>query len=289
MADIVYMAKTKWQALLNKIRAKGGTSSAMTVDQAITAVEAIPTGSTAVLVTKSITENGTYAASSDNADGYSSVVVNVAASGYSADDWLDSSKPTGEVMSNTAFGDYSATYRLYDRKGITKLTIPNATGLSESICQGCTGLTAIYAPKVKNVLINALRNTRIVYLVLPAALQFRQRCCGDNPSLLAADFGGTPGAGFAQGDVFTNCTNFNVLVLRSSTVWPLSNISVFSSTPFAAGKAGGTLYVPQASIANYQAATKWSTILGYSTNQILPIEGSIYETQYVDGTAIPTT
>lgn len=38
-------------------------------------------GSSPVLVTKSITANGTYNASSDNADGYSSVTVNVAGGG----------------------------------------------------------------------------------------------------------------------------------------------------------------------------------------------------------------
>lgn len=37
----------------------------------------VVTGDAAVLTTKSITQNGTYAASSDSADGYSSVTVNV--------------------------------------------------------------------------------------------------------------------------------------------------------------------------------------------------------------------
>ncbi len=41
---------------------------------------AVPTGS-ATLITKSITANGTYNASSDNADGYSSVTVNVSGGG----------------------------------------------------------------------------------------------------------------------------------------------------------------------------------------------------------------
>lgn len=44
MADLIYMAKTKWKALLDTIRAKGGTSTLLTADQAIAAVEAIETG-----------------------------------------------------------------------------------------------------------------------------------------------------------------------------------------------------------------------------------------------------
>jgi hypothetical protein len=55
----------------------------------------------------------------------------------------------------------------------------------------------------------------------------------------------------------------------------LENINAFNNSPFAAGKSGGTLYVPSAQVAGYQAAANWSTILGY--NSIRAIEGSEYE------------
>lgn len=45
----------------------------------ITLVDVSQSGSAATLITKNITSNGTYNASSDNADGYSSVTVNVPA------------------------------------------------------------------------------------------------------------------------------------------------------------------------------------------------------------------
>lgn len=86
---------------------------------------------------------------------------------------------------------------------------------------------------------------------------------------------------------FSGCTKLAALILRrTGGVTALNNINVFTNTPFASGKAGGTLYVPQALIPSYQAAANWSTILGYANNQILPIEGSIYETQYADGTPV---
>lgn len=44
MAERIYMAKSKWTALLDSIRAKGGTSALMTADQAKAAVDAIPSG-----------------------------------------------------------------------------------------------------------------------------------------------------------------------------------------------------------------------------------------------------
>lgn len=46
MADLIYMAKSKWAALLDSIRAKSGTSALMTADQAKAAVDAIQTGQT---------------------------------------------------------------------------------------------------------------------------------------------------------------------------------------------------------------------------------------------------
>lgn len=91
---------------------------------------------------------------------------------------------------------------------------------------------------------------------------------------------------------FQNCPVFDTLIIRNRSgdsghpIASLAAIDAFSGTPFASGGAGGTLYVPSADISAYQAATNWSTILGYENNQILPIEGSIYETQWADGTPI---
>lgn len=82
---------------------------------------------------------------------------------------------------------------------------------------------------------------------------------------------------------YSNLTN---LILRNSSVVPLVATGAFNNTPFASGGTGGTLYVPSSLISSYTSANNWSTILGYENNQILPIEGSIYETQYADGTAI---
>lgn len=90
-------------------------------------------------------------------------------------------------------------------------------------------------------------------------------------------------------DLQNACFNggtIDTLILRASTVRKIGHINVFNQTPFALSGTGGTLYVPQALISAYQAATNWSTILGYANNKILPIEGSIYENAYADGTPI---
>lgn len=90
--------------------------------------------------------------------------------------------------------------------------------------------------------------------------------------------------------MFAGCTSFKKLILRrTSAISTLVHTASFNYSPFTQNGTGGTLYVPSALITDYQNATNWSTILGYTNNQILPIEGSEYEFYYADGTPIPTT
>ena len=68
---------TDLASIANAIRTKGGTSSQLSFPlDFVSAIGNIPT-SQPVLTTKSISANGTYNASSDNADGYSQVTVAV--------------------------------------------------------------------------------------------------------------------------------------------------------------------------------------------------------------------
>ena len=80
-----------------------------------------------------------------------------------------------------------------------------------------------------------------------------------------------------EGSVFGYCKNLTTLVLKSETVCTLSNINAFNNTPFASGKTGGTVYVPQALIESYQTATNWSTLYAAGTCNFVAIEGSEYE------------
>ena len=86
----------------------------------------------------------------------------------------------------------------------------------------------------------------------------------------------------------------NTLILRSQTLVQIGGMDTFANTPFYSGKAGGTIYIPKmlydhlgdGSAQDYKAATNWATYDGYGTITWAPIEGSIYETQYTDGTPI---
>lgn len=251
-------------SVANAIRTKGGTSAQLAFPAGfVSAVQAIPTGTTPTGTKQiSITANGT---TTEDVTNYANaqITVNVPV-GYVAADWLDVTKPVGAIVSSVKMTRWGGYYLLSSRKNVTSVFLTETTIISESMFQ----------------------LSGIKYLVAPKATEIYSKACYQCSALLAADI--LSGLN-KQGNVFEGSTKMNVLVLRNTSLVSLYNINIFNNTPFASGKAGGTLYVPQALIASYQAATNWSTILGYANNSIQAIEGSIYETQYVDGTPIPTT
>lgn len=73
---------TDLTSVANAIRTKGGTSASLTFpSDFVSAINAISGGVGSTLIAKSITANGTYNATDDSADGYSSVTVNVPTGG----------------------------------------------------------------------------------------------------------------------------------------------------------------------------------------------------------------
>lgn len=237
---------------------------------------------------------------------------------YTAVDFLNAANPTGAISSSdvTSVG----SHRMYQRTGITSLDLPNCTSVSANAFQGCSGITsinlpeltttgdssfnacsnitAVYLPKLKTAAVNLFRNcTKLRTVVLPSCTAFGgagYQFYGGVP-VTRIDVGGATLSIVAN--TFAGATALKTLVIRATTAATLANINAFLSTPFASGKSGGTLYVPQAKIADYQAATNWSTILGYANNKIKSIESTHTDPDapidltlyYVDGTPIPTT
>lgn len=188
---------------------------------------------------------------------------------YTAADFALTSKPVGEVVS-----DANAVARLFGRTEITKLYLPNWTG---------TGNTASFFEKMP----------KLAYAIFPAQTRLYNAALSNCSNLIGVDLF----AGYLGSTVFGSCLKLKYIVIRKDAVSPLSHINSFNNTPFASGKAGGILYVPADLVASYEATTNWSTILGYSTNQIKSIESTATDpdapvdltTHYIDGTPIPTT
>lgn len=140
-------------------------------------------------------------------------------------------------------------------------------------------------PNVTTIGANAFQNAKLTQICFPSLTTLSG----------ASAFQGVTTATVADlGDVtslpattFSGATNLSTIILRKTdAITTLANVSAFTNTPFKSGGTGGTIYVPQALISSYQAATNWATVDGYGTITWMPIEGSIYENTYADGTAV---
>lgn len=189
------------------------------------------------------------------------------------------------------FGNYA-----FSETQITRLSMPDMVALKSGyynvanyVFSTNRSLTDISAPKLESGGSYFFQNcSALQTVVFPSLRETSSNMFVGCSALTTADFGNSDMTGdhWVRHQTFLKCTNLTTLILRSPQGARLENIGAFQDSPFASGKSGGALYVPQALISSYQSASNWSTILGYANNQILPIEGSIYETQYADGTPI---
>jgi len=236
-------------SVANAIRAKGGTSADLAFPAGfVSAVQAIPSGG----------------------------------GGYSIDEISERSISGDIRITASTIGNYAFAGCI----GITSVVADGPTGsLGNSAFSGCTGLNSIFLKTNTNFPASTVR----VFQDVPGVIVWPTLSSGESRR-----FEGWKGhildltsCSNIVGSCFYNASNMDTLILRrKSAITTLGNINAFAGTPFASGKSGGTLYVPSDLVASYQAATNWSTILGYANNQILPIEGSPYETAYADGTPI---
>lgn len=213
--------------------------------------------------------------------------------------------PNCTTINATAFADCT---------GITSVNAPSLTTITGSYnFQNCTSLATFNAPNltsgnssqafantiITNVhfenltLCNSLLQNmkQLVTAVLPNSVN-NYAGMTNCTKLQKADIKG----GDSLTNAFSGCTVFDTLVIRNTARIPLSNVNCFNNTKFKSGGDGGTIYIYKSlydelgtgSSNDYKAATNWSTVDGYGTITWAPIEGSYYETHYVDDTEIPT-
>lgn len=138
-------------------------------------------------------------------------------------------------------------------------------------------IVSISLPNVQTIPQYGINNCKALQEVnLPNATKIEQYGIGSNALLEIIDL---PNVTDLSSGAFGSNSKLATLILRyDEGVVNLPNYDAFNGTPFAANKAGGKLYVPQALITAYQQHTKWAALLNNNpNNQILAIEGSIYE------------
>lgn len=171
---------------------------------------------------------------------------------------------------------------------LTTVSMIHNANNSEShqwLFSNCHKLTRVTLPAIKYLGESAFQNdTSLANIALPSILRTPNKCFQNCTSLVSVDLGNPDRT---NNNTFNGCTSLtNLIIRRTSSVCSLSNVNSFTNTPFASGGTGGTVYVPQALISSYQTASNWSTLYSAGTCNFVAIEGSIYETQYADGTVI---
>lgn len=236
--------------------------------------------------------------------------------GISVDDIATNTEPSGAITLGsgvTSIGEYALA-----GKPITSITGANVTQVAEHALQNTqiTSITDANFPKLgvdsnwtlllkisslvnikltgSKIRLNSgsygLRNhTNLVSAEFPNAAS----SLSSNNNVAGYTFGGCTklelcDVGLCRtisANAFNGATIMDTLILRYTSVVALSNVSAFTNTPFASGKAGGDIYIPKSlydhlgdgTSSDYKAATNWSTVEGYGTITWHQIEGSEYE------------
>ena len=267
-------------------------------------------GGEAVLVNKNIDANGTYNASSDDADGYKKVTVNVPNSYAAGDEGKVVSN--GALVAQTAHADVTPTTsdQTIDTttndsikiKGDADLVASNIKkdveifgvtgsyeggGGSDATLNGIiertySGVLSVTSTKIGK---NALRNCSSITLVCaPNCQMLEPEATKEMNALETIDLGNCASIGDMA---FQNDSNLqNIIIRRTAGVCQLLSGRVFLYTRFVSGGAGGSIFVPSNLISAYKTASNWATLEGYGVVNWVAIEGSQYENYYADGTPI---
>lgn len=180
-------------------------------------------------------------------------------------------------------------------RALTSVSFPNVVSVNSNSFYQASGLVNVDMKKLERINGSFAFSecTSLTVIALPALTSIAGAYTFRSDSKLEAVDLGAPDN--LQQQTFASCTKLKKIILRlENGICALGGTNSFTSTPFASGGSGGTIYIPKAlydhlgdgSALDYKAATNWSTIDGYGTITWAQIEGSIYETQYADGTPI---
>lgn len=232
----------KLTAIANAIRAKTGGSSTLTLPQMAQAIDALPTGAT--LIPKTIIENGVYNASSDNADGYSSVDVNVPEK--------DEYEMLTAVMNKTATEIVSdkinefTTWSCAGNNNLQKVILSSDRFNGGSSANG-TNYVFYNCRSLKMLLFPHSIGTSSSY----GFGNYYARGCTNLATVLIHEVGSMGGSSFLE------CSQIkSFIITKTDSIQVLGNANVFSNSGISAGT--GYVYVPDSLKPDYQIATNWS-------------------------------
>lgn len=255
----------------------------------------VSNGALVAQTSDTVTSNDTYDTTLIN-----SLTVNVSGGGgYDLLDIVKRTEPSGAVVLDDTSNFNVRPYFFQSYTGITSFSSNKAKELQAYAFQNCSNMTSVNCSNCTKLEASVFEGcSKLASITLSQNYSVAQNAFRGLSSLVNFDFWGNGTANTLfygcsnlekvdcknlnlynfSVNTFQNCSKLNVLIIRkTSGVAGLAHTSAFTSTPFASGGTGGTLYVPNDLISSYQSASNWSTILGYANNSIQKIEGSIYE------------
>lgn len=291
MADYK-VTDTQLSSIANAIRTRGGTSAPLEFPAAfVSAIENIPSGSSPVLVSKSISQNGTYNPSDDNADAYSQVVVNVSGGG-SDDNFLITCKAmsgsiydtnlsvvpgslfsnnnyiTGVEMTSASLIQSSA---FCNCRGITAISFPACVSVGGSAFNQCVNLASVYLPICETISSSAFNVccNKLKEVDLPMCRTIGERAFSSCWSLEKVTLRSCTTIG---GWAFYRCSRLTELtILTESVCRLLDGGSTFDDSglydSYYTGRYG-SVYVPASLVEIYKSAAYWSAISDRITSYV---------------------
>lgn len=198
---------------------------------------------------------------------------------------------TADFQKVTNVGDYAFT----NNSALTSVNMPNVTVAGNSAFSS-SAIKAINLPKLEVVMqysfsqcgslesarLDSARSvinfgfkrcSKLSSIYCPKLVDLRQDAFYGCTSLKILDLSfAEKSSGYFNSTCFENSA-LETLIIRRAMVPSLDTVEAFAGTPFASGKAGGTLLVPRSLTESYQTATNWSVIIAWNANnRVLALE-----------------
>ena len=185
--------------------------------------------------------------------------------------------------SNLVNGNFSSVTSIGDEafSGCSNLVNGNfssVTSIGNEAFSGCSNLVNGNFSSVTDIGFDVFSGcSSIIHIYLPRLLYLNSSIT-DCENLAIVEFEDITAI---PDNSFSACPSLSTIILRGLEVCSIERYDnyIFYDTEFGFSGNGGTVYVPQALLSEYMSDENWAELLGQNeNNQILPIEGSIYDT-----------
>ena len=143
-------------------------------------------------------------------------------------------------------------YAFHGCSSLTSVEFPIVTSINTYAFYGCSSLTSVEFPATTSIGDHAFYGcSSLTTADFPAVTTIGGSAFYGCSSLTTIDF---PAVTTISGNAFINCSRLTSVILRNT-----SQVATLSSTNAFSGAPNAIIYVPDALVNDYKAATNWST------------------------------